>query len=151
MTAKLLCHTVNERINTITHDKYTNLSIEHRQRKYWENTAPFQVYFQTPREGNRKVCKLILNITYIYDPAGRLDMLRACSNGPDLHQDTLVCALEPRSLSCLGQITSVIVLGSHFVHYSGVYTLYIWLYMAICSHIYTLLTIHMHCINIYRS
>ena len=82
-------------------DKYTNLSMEHQQHKCQESTAPFQVYFQTPREGRKKVCKVILNITYIYDPAGRLDILWAFSNGPDLRQDTLVCALEPHSLSYL--------------------------------------------------
>ena len=31
------------------------------------------------------------------------------------------------------------------------YTLYIWLYMAICSNIYMFLTIYLHCINIYGS
>ena len=48
-----------------------------------------------------QLCKVILNITYIYDPAGHLDMLRACSNSSNLRQDTLVYALELRSLSCL--------------------------------------------------
>ena len=43
---------------------------------------------------------------------------------------------------------AVIVLGSLLAHHSGVYTLYIWLYMAICSHIYMSLTIYMHCISI---
>ena len=69
--------------------------MEHQQKKCQESTAPFQVYFQTPREGITKVCKVILNITYIYNPVGHLDMLWACSNGPDLHQDTLVEFLEP--------------------------------------------------------
>ena len=115
MTAKLLCHAVTERINTTMCDKYTNLSMEQQYCKYRESTAPFQVYFQTPREGSRKVCKVILNITYIYDPAGHLDILRACSNSPDLRQDTLVCALEPRSLSCLGQLTSL-VSGAKFLY-----------------------------------
>ena len=34
---------------------------------------------------------------------------------------------------------AVIVLGSHLTHHSGMYILYTWVYMAICSYIYMFL------------
>ena len=41
--------------------------------------------------------------------------------------------------------------GKSFAHHLGVYILYIWVHMAICSHIYMFLTIYIRYINLYRS